>query len=203
MKTPLSYQVSEYDCGPTTLLNAVNFLFDRKQIYPDLIKYIQSYCMDGFDNCGEIGKGGTSRMAMKFLASWLNQYRCVRKLPIYCESLKSEEVFLEPESRIVRCLSNGGCAVTRVDLCGGHYVLLTGVDDGRVCLFDPYYRDKPFRIEGVEMVESEPFRMNRKVRFDVVNSESRRYYALGRPDQRECVLLYNTRACIKCENRPM
>ena len=26
MKTPLRYQVTEYDCGPTSLLNAVSFL---------------------------------------------------------------------------------------------------------------------------------------------------------------------------------
>ena len=26
MKIPLRYQVSEYDCGPTPLLNALNYL---------------------------------------------------------------------------------------------------------------------------------------------------------------------------------
>jgi hypothetical protein len=203
MKTPLSYQVSEYDCGPTTLLNAVNYLFDREQIYPDLIKYIQSYCMDGINDGGEIGKGGTSRMAMKFLASWLNQYRCMRKLPIYCESLNSKEVYLGPDSRIVHCIAHGGCAVVRVDLGGGHYVLLTGVENDRVCLFDPYFRDKPFRCREIEAVDGSPFRLNRKVSFDIMNSESKRYYAFGKPEKRECVLLYNTKSCVKCENRSM
>ena len=28
MKNPLHYQLSEYDCGPTTMLNAVSYLFE-------------------------------------------------------------------------------------------------------------------------------------------------------------------------------
>ena len=32
MKIPLRYQVSEYDCGPTSLLNALNYLFQREEI---------------------------------------------------------------------------------------------------------------------------------------------------------------------------
>ena len=32
MKIPMHYQTSEYDCGPTTLLNALIFLFERKDI---------------------------------------------------------------------------------------------------------------------------------------------------------------------------
>ena len=34
MKIPLRYQMSEYDCGPTALLNAMSFLFDRAEIPP-------------------------------------------------------------------------------------------------------------------------------------------------------------------------
>lgn len=31
MKSPLRYQISDYDCGPTSMLNAVSFLFEREQ----------------------------------------------------------------------------------------------------------------------------------------------------------------------------
>ena len=164
MKTPLSYQCTEYDCGPTTLLNAVSFLFERKQIAPDLIKYIHMYCLDGFNHRGEIGKSGTSCMAMSFMGSWLNQYRRMRDLPIR----------------------------GRVDRGGGHYVLLTGVEGDKVCLFDPYYHEKPYRIRGVSTVTDAPDRMNRKVSWNILNSEEKRYYALGEPERRECMLLYNT-----------
>ena len=40
MKIPLRYQVSEYDCGPTSLLNALNYLFQREEISPELIRNI-------------------------------------------------------------------------------------------------------------------------------------------------------------------
>ena len=37
MKSPLRYQISDYDCGPTSMLNAVSFLFEREQIPPELV----------------------------------------------------------------------------------------------------------------------------------------------------------------------
>lgn len=30
MKNPLRYQMSEYDCGPTSMLNAISYLFERE-----------------------------------------------------------------------------------------------------------------------------------------------------------------------------
>ena len=41
MKNPLHYQLSEYDCGPTSVLNAVSFLFDREQIPPKILQKIR------------------------------------------------------------------------------------------------------------------------------------------------------------------
>lgn len=32
MKNPLRYQMTEYDCGPTSMLNAVSYLFQREEI---------------------------------------------------------------------------------------------------------------------------------------------------------------------------
>lgn len=40
MKTPLYYQMSEYDCATVTLLNAIKYLFPREVIPPDVIKAI-------------------------------------------------------------------------------------------------------------------------------------------------------------------
>ena len=36
MKNPLHYQISEYDCGPTSMLNAIIYLFDRDEIPPEV-----------------------------------------------------------------------------------------------------------------------------------------------------------------------
>ena len=40
MKNPLHYQLTEYDCGPTSLLNAISFLFEREEIPPEVIRNI-------------------------------------------------------------------------------------------------------------------------------------------------------------------
>lgn len=71
MKNPLRYQMTEYDCGPTSLLNAVNFLFEREQIPPELVRSVMLFCLDCFGADGAAGKCGTSCMAMQFLCSWL------------------------------------------------------------------------------------------------------------------------------------
>ena len=60
MKNLLIYQSTEYDCGPTTLTNAIRYLFDREEIYPDIVKYIMLYCLDSYNEAGEVGKRGTS-----------------------------------------------------------------------------------------------------------------------------------------------
>ena len=35
MKNPLHYQLSDYDRGPTSMLNAVSYLFEREEIPPE------------------------------------------------------------------------------------------------------------------------------------------------------------------------
>lgn len=46
MKNPLHYQISEYDCGPTSMLNAIIYLFDRDEIPPEVIRNTMLYCLD-------------------------------------------------------------------------------------------------------------------------------------------------------------
>ena len=38
MKNPLHYQLSDYDCGPTSVLNAVAYLFEREDIPPEILR---------------------------------------------------------------------------------------------------------------------------------------------------------------------
>ncbi len=191
MKNPLSYQLTEYDCGPTTMLNAMNFLFEREEIPPDVIKFIMLYCLDAYNEAGEACKSGTTCMAMRFLASWLNHYGEVKKWPIHCEVIDGEDVHLSQNSKIAHCLQLGGVVVARVMLECWHYVLFTGMDNKQVFLFDPYYREIPFSEEGIKIIYDAPKRMNRKVTYEILNSEGTGDYAMGKTDIRECVLIYN------------
>ncbi len=197
MKNPLSYQITEYDCGPTTVMNAVSFLFKREEIRPDVIKHIMLYTLDGYNKKGESGKSGTSGMAMRFLCEWLNQYGKATKFPIHCEALRQEDVFVAQNSRLVTGLQQNGTAIVRLKYGCWHYVLFTGADAESVYLFDPYYRKQPFRQKDIEILTDAPEKWNRKVPYHYFNQEDGPY-ALGPADMREATMLFNstTRAAL-------
>lgn len=46
MKVPLRYQNSEYDCGTTSFINALAYLYDRENIPVELLKAIYQYTLD-------------------------------------------------------------------------------------------------------------------------------------------------------------
>lgn len=54
-KNPLHYQLSEYDCGPTAMLDAISYLFPREEIPPG--NYPQYYVVLS----GLLQYGGTAR----------------------------------------------------------------------------------------------------------------------------------------------
>jgi hypothetical protein len=200
MKSPLSYQITEYDCGPTSMLNAVNYLFHRKDISPDVVKNIMLYCLDSYNKKGEAYKSGTTGMAMIFLANWLNQFGKVKKWPILCEAINGETIQVSQNSKIAECLGQGGVVVARVMLGCWHYVLLTGIDKEYVYLFDPYYRVKPFVEEGIDIIKELPTKMNRRVQHSLLNSAGSGNYALGKHAERECILMYNKATRVTMDN---
>ena len=108
MKNPLHYQLSEYDCGPTTMLNAVSYLFDREEIPPELIRNVMLYSLDCYGKGGAPCKAGTSRMAMMFLANWLDGYGQATSLPLSSVYLAGKAVSVRPESRVLDALHRGG-----------------------------------------------------------------------------------------------
>jgi hypothetical protein len=200
MKNPLSYQSTEYDCGPTTLMNAISYLYNREEIPPEIIKTIMLYCLDGFNKKGEAGKSGTTAMAVSFLSNWLNQYGKIKKFPIETEFLNPEDVYISRDSRIGACLQQGGAVVSRVMLGCWHYVLLTAIDDEYIYLFDPYYRKNPFKEDGVDIIKDNPTKWNRRVKISVMNGTGKENYALGQMDTRESLILFNTNTKTTMEN---
>jgi hypothetical protein len=198
MKNLLNYQSSEYDCGPVALTNAIRYLFDREVIYPDVIKYIMLYCLDSYNEEGEVGKRGTSASAMMFLSNWLNQFGHMKNFPIACEFLSGEDVYLAQNSRIIGALQQGGCVVLRLFLDVGHYVLLTGIEDDSLYLFDPYYEepddpelDDEYLSEGITFITDQPKRANRLVSMERLNRTTEGFYEMGPLDIREALIVFN------------
>lgn len=191
MKNPLHYQLSEYDCGPTAMLNAVSFLFEREEISPVVIRNIMLYCLDTYNDEGIMGKCGTSHAAMMFLCNWLNGFGKIGQLPVSSSYLSGERVWVGKGSWINDALCRGGAVVVRLFFECAHYVLLTGVQGDKLLMFDPYYVEEELKEPGVIQVEDHPFRYNRIVDAACFNRESTELYALGPVKDREAVIIYN------------
>lgn len=200
MDNPLRYQMTEYDCGPTSLLNGVSFLFHRAELPPELVRNVMLYCLDSYGPDGVSGKRGTSGMAMMFLSNWLNGFGRAGRLPVGSRYLSGREVNLSQNGPVLDTLHRGGAVVALVDLDGGHYVLLTGVRENRVLLFDPYYRAGPFADPNLEMVSDHPADYNRIIPAHYLERESRAPYAFGPQDSREAVLLFNETTRLTAED---
>lgn len=199
MKNLLNYQTSEYDCGPVSILNGIRFLFDREEIYPDMIKFIMLYCMDTYNEEGELCKRGTSPAAMSYVSNWLNHFGVIKHFPLYCEHYSGESVTLTPGSPIMDALHKGGVVVLFLYLEVGHYVLLTGIEDSRVLLFDPFYEeeddpelDEEYFTDEIVFIHDQPKRANRSVSLERLNRTSKDYYEMGELPCRDALVMYNT-----------
>ena len=200
MKTPLHYQMTEYDCGPISMMNAIIFLFDREQIPPDLIRNIMLYCLDGYGAEGAPGRSGTTRAAMMFLSNWLSGFGQAGRLPITTEYYTGDRVYMGQQSPITDALHRGGAVVVRLFLDEWHYVLLTGERDGMVYLFDPYYVTEGFNDSSVVTDVDHPFAYNRILPQSMLNGEAQTLYAFAEQEGREAVVLYNTETMLTPEN---
>lgn len=204
MKNLLNYQSSEYDCGPVSLINGIRYLFEREDIFPEVIKFIMLYCMDSYNDAGEICKHGTSAAAMDYISSWLNHFGQVKGFPIHCEHITGEEVMITPESKITKALTDGGVVVLRLFLDVSHYVLLTGIEKDRILLFDPYYEevnspdfDEEYQIDAIRFIHDQPKKANRSVTIDRLNSLGTGYYEMGNIPCREALLMFHADSIAK------
>ena len=100
MKVPLRFQVTEFDCGTVSLLNAFSYLFERDEIPAELVKAIHRYTLDCYDEYGNIGQGGTSREAINKLTHWITRYANSHDFKVVCERLEGNAVTLD---KMVSC----------------------------------------------------------------------------------------------------
>ncbi len=198
MKVALRYQMSEYDCGPTALLNAISFLFEREEITPSIIRNIMLYSLDTYDGQGGMGTGGTSATAMFFLGHWLTEYGKSGHLPVSGRYLSGDSVWIGNSSSINDALIRGGAVVMRVLYEVGHYILLTGVDGNKIRVFDSYIEEGSLP-EGILEIKDQPKLCNRLVDWEVFNREGLEMYNLGPVENREAVIIFNEKTKITPE----
>ena len=192
MKTPFRFQASKYDCVPTSILNAVSALFSRDEIPPIVIEKIYSYSLDNIiDNnmCQ-----GTTEEAIRMLGNWLTNYK-EGTFSVRSEYCTGDKVHLQPKSKILKTLKEGGVALLFVCMKNGywHYVLAVNCEGDFINCFDPYLLTKISNEEDLEFIEQETVQIqspNLKIHINRLDSESKRkQYAFGRMKDRTCLLL--------------
>jgi len=196
MKTPLRYQITEYDCGSVSLINCLIYLFEREEIPAELVRVISVYTLDCYDMKGKISNIGNSREITYFISRWINQFAEQKNIPVQCKYLRGEEVsFL----KIRACLKAGGCVNMRTYHGEDHYVTLTAIDDEYVYLFDPYFKavEDYKNSKSIEFITGMPFSFNRRVRLEHFISEKKTEFSLGPIDKREVVLFRRNDALLE------
>jgi hypothetical protein len=196
MKSPLRYQATDADCGKTSLVNAFMYLYDRSEIPPQVIDYVTRVTGD----CNLAVNGyfrGTSMHSLAFMAAWCNDYLVKAGFPIHCLAIQGDLVSMDEESPLVQGLRTGAVAVCGIRLTYDHYVLMTGIDDESVYLFDPSYEVYPptrFPIpkEGVRWDDEHPFSYNRVVSRSVLDDPTAVSYTLEAASGRDAVLMWRT-----------
>ena len=188
-KTPLEYQLTEYDCGTTTLLNALRYLFKRSEINPEVYKFIMQYTLDNTNKDGEIGKGGTSVYAMKFLSDWLNENAFKKGMNIKCTYINKEDISIY--SKELEKIDSGAVAILRVYQEVEHYCLLTKMDSEFAYLFDPYYLNINYydKDDEVEIIKDRPFEFNRKVKKERIENNGIKDFSLVKGENSEIIFI--------------
>ena len=188
MKVPLRFQVTEFDCGTVSLLNAFSYLFEREEIPAELVKAIHRYTLDCYDDLGNLGQGGTSREAINKLTHWITRYANSKNFNLKCERLAGNDVSY---SKIKECLDNCGCVFIRCWQLTEHYVIITKITKNKVYIFDPYYLDKNeyANDSNIKIILNKPFNYNRIVSLKRLFSENKKDFAMGKMENRECVLI--------------
>jgi len=191
MKIPLRYQMTEYDCGTTSVLNALSRVYEREEMQADLLRIVFRQTLDKMGADGHVGDGGTSAGAMGQLAHFINKYAIDNKFPIYAEHVRGEAV---TEELLRKSMSENSVIVASVWLTmrGSyeHYVLITKIEDDNVYIFDPYYMNKDRYDEDdmVEMVFDAPKSHNRIVKIARVMSEEEELN-MGKAHKREVLII--------------
>lgn len=196
MKSPLNYQVTRYDCGKTSFINALAYLYEREEIPPQVTDY--ALRVTGDCNLGVKGyMRGTSSYALAFMAAWCNDYLAKAGFPIRCQALRDDEVSVQDGATLLRGIESGAVAVCGCYIGVDHYVLITGVDGDDVLIFDPYYDTWPpqnFDVpdEGVVWVDDHPFSHNRRISKSVLEDRDGKGYSLFAKSGRDAVLIWRT-----------
>lgn len=135
---PLRYQMSEADCVPITIINAL-LVVRKKRLNPQLLRLIFNVSIDDQEGTGFV----SSQALAHILQTWFERAHEDGYengiLGFKSEIVEGESVHLAQNNPVSRCLNQGG-VVCLTTMDGGHYSLLIAQENGEYLGFDPWWR---------------------------------------------------------------
>lgn len=199
MKSPLRYQISEFDTGAVSLLNSLSYLFEREEMPAELVRAITIFSLDSYDMKGKVDFA-SSRNVVYSVSRWIAEFAKQKNIPLKCSYLKGDAVDI---FAIVNCLKQGGCVNLRTYYNDGasHYVTLTAIDNEYIYMFDPYFQPmyQQQGIKNIQVIDDNPFGFNRRVKLDYFLSEKKFDLTLGLVYAREALLLFRDDSIMERE----
>ncbi|MDD2898363.1 MAG: hypothetical protein PHI31_06585 [Desulfuromonadaceae bacterium] len=196
MRVPFRQQATGYDCAPTSLINALCYLFKRAQLPPYVVHRVYK------DSLDHAAARGTSSQAIMEMGHWLSCYREKRfdKFAVESSYIYGSEVHLRPTSEIVTCLGDGGAALicVHVSRYDRHCLLGLRYEGGWLYCYEPHPRTRRFiDCAAVQFIEPTAIHApNVRIRGDWLEKDFEqvvyphdRKYVFGSIDNRECLLL--------------
>ncbi len=168
----LNFQISEYDCAPTTFLNGLFFVLKRDEIPQKMIRVIYKNTLDC--NLKIINYCGTSRKAMKKICKKINKISNNLNMDLRIQYLSKKKCTWES---IRECLKEKGVAIIRSLLEVEHYYLITKIDDENIYIWDPY------------IIKNTSYFYNNVFKINEINNTLRQDYSFGPIKKREFILI--------------
>jgi hypothetical protein len=128
---------------------------------------------------------------VQLLGNWLSEVR-EKKFRVETEFLKNDEVHLDGNNAIARCLTTGGVVLLRLAATGRgfHFVLTLYSKDGWLYCFDPYpgQRNKKGAFEWLKLPKLHA--PNLRIRYAWAKEERHQRHGLGELVDREALLMW-------------
>ena len=196
MKVPFRLQATEYDCVPTSIINAMCYLFSRKELPPFVVHRIYKDCLD-------YGAArGTTGRAIRDLGFWLNNYKEKRfnTFAVQSKYIYGNQVHLRRNSSILCCLDTQGAVLMCVQTSkhDRHGILCIRRENDWFYCYDPYPRTRRYiENDAVQFVEPDcRHGPNLRIRSDWLDRDLEQAqhvdaykYVFGNTVNRECLLL--------------
>lgn len=198
MKTPLRYQITDFDCGSVNLLNCLTYLFEREELPAELVRVISTYTLSFYDMKGNLEKNMENKSLAFYVSNWINKFAAQKNIPVKCKFELGADVSVYD---IVDCLKKGGCVHMKTGTDQSPYVMLTAIDDNYVYLFDPCFKSflENKNSVNVQAIDDNPFGFNRRVTIEHFLSEKHINYAIGPVKYREALILKRNDALLARE----